>query len=135
MHTTISVLEGLRLLELNDPDDARALRAAQHKRREFLLVHGLFRSHRTGKIIKSEFMRFVFPPRWHYDILRALDYFQSCDAPRDARLSEAIDIVNARRGADGRWTLEYAYKRQDVLPAGATSARRVAGTRCARFGC
>jgi len=109
MNTTISVLEGLRLRELNDPDDARALRDAQQKAREFLLVHGLFRSHRTGEIIKSEFMRFVFPPRWHYDVLRALDHFQSVQAPRDQRLSEAIDIVNRRRGADGRWTLEYAY--------------------------
>ena len=48
-------------------------------------------------IIKSDFTRFVFPPRWHYDILRALDYFQAVDAPRDPRLSEAIDIVRSRR--------------------------------------
>jgi hypothetical protein len=110
MNSTISVLEGLRLRELSRRGDARALRGAQQKAREFLLVHGLFRSHRTGTIIKSEFMRFVFPPRWHYDVLRALDYFQSVRAPRDPRLSEAVDIVNRRRGADGRWTLEYAYK-------------------------
>src|SRR5204862_7444115 len=109
MNTTISVLEGLRLRELSGCGDARGLRLAQEKAREFLLVHGLFRSHRTGAIIKSEFMRFVFPPRWHYDVLRALDYFQSVEAPRDQRLSEAIDLVNRRRGGDGRWTLEYAY--------------------------
>jgi hypothetical protein len=109
MNTTISVLEGLRLRELSRRGDVRALRAAQQSAREFLLVHGLFRSHRTGTIIKSEFMRFVFPPRWHYDVLRALDYFQAVRAPRDARLSEAIDLVIRRRGGDGRWTLEYAY--------------------------
>jgi hypothetical protein len=78
--------------------------------REFLLAHRLFRSHRTGRIIKSDFTRFVFPPRWHYDILRALDYFQAVDAPRDPRLSEAIDIVRTRRREDGRWSLEYSYK-------------------------
>jgi len=109
MNTTISVLEGLRVRELSGRGDARALGLAQEKAREFLLVHGLFRSHRTGAIIKSEFMRFVFPPRWHYDVLRALDHFQSVRAPRDERLAEAIDLVDRRRGADGRWTLDYAY--------------------------
>ncbi len=110
MHTTISVLEGLRLLELHLESGVEALRAAQRRGREFLLVHRLFRSHRTGNIIKSDFTRFVFPPRWHYDILRALDYFQSVDAPRDPRLSEAIDIVSTRRREDGRWPLQSSYK-------------------------
>jgi hypothetical protein len=112
MHTTISVLEGLRLLELHLGGDADAdtLRDAQRRGREFLLAHRLFRSHRTGNIIKSDFTRFVFPPRWHYDILRALDYFRAVDAPRDPRLSEAIDIVRTRRGEEGRWSLTYSYK-------------------------
>jgi hypothetical protein len=110
MHTTISVLEGLRLLELHLADGVDALRAAQSRGQEFLSVHRLFRSHRTGNVIKSDFTRFVFPPRWHYDILRALDYFQATDAPRDPRLSEAIEIVRTRRRKDGRWTLPYAYK-------------------------
>jgi hypothetical protein len=73
VHTTISVLEGLRLYELHRGRQARAVHAAQHRGREFLLVHRLFRSHRTGEIIKPQFTRFYFPPRWHYDILRALD--------------------------------------------------------------
>jgi hypothetical protein len=110
MHTTISVLEGLRLLELHRGRGVRALREAQRRGREFLLMHRLFRSHRTGNVIKPEFARFAFPPRWHYDIMRALDYFQSVDAPRDARLSESIDIVRSRRRKDGRWSLEYSYK-------------------------
>jgi hypothetical protein len=109
MHTTISVLEGLRLLELHLERDVDALRAAQRRGREFLLVHRLFRSHRTGNVIRSDFTRFVFPPRWHYDILRALDYFQVVDAPRDPRLSQAIDIVRTRRREDGRWSLLYSY--------------------------
>jgi hypothetical protein len=110
MHTTISALEGLRLLEPHGAGDADALRAAQDRGREFLLVHRLFRSHRTGNVIKPEFTRFVFPPRWHYDILRALDYFQAVDAPRDPRLAEAIDIVRTHRREDGRWSLSYVYK-------------------------
>ena len=74
-------LEGLRLYELHRGRKVRAVRAAQQRGREFLLVHRLFRSHRTGEIIKPIFTRFSFPPRWHYDILRALDYFQAVNAP------------------------------------------------------
>jgi hypothetical protein len=110
VHTTISVLEALRLYELNRGKKARAMQMAQRNGREFLLVHRLFRSHRSGEIIKPIFMRFSFPPRWHYDILRALDYFQAVDAPRDPRLAEAIRIVRAARRGDGRWTLQNCYK-------------------------
>jgi hypothetical protein len=109
VHTTISVLEGLRHYELHRGRHRHDIRIAQERGREFLLAHRLFRSHRTGKVIKSEFLRLTFPPRWHYDILRALDYFQSVDAPRDERLGDAIDVVRRKRRADGRWQLDYRY--------------------------
>lgn len=109
VHTTISVLEGLRLYEVHRGSRAREMRAAQRRGREFLLRHRLFRSHRTGNVIKPEFTRFSFPPRWHYDILRALDHFQAVGAPRDPRLAESIDIVRKRRGEDGRWPLQHSY--------------------------
>jgi hypothetical protein len=73
--------------------------------RKFLLIHRLYRSHRTGAVIKPEFKRFAFPPRWHYDILRALDYFQSVTAPRDPRLADAIDIVRTSKNSEGYWPL------------------------------
>jgi hypothetical protein len=110
VHTTISVLEGLRLYELHRGRRGRAVRDAQHRGREFLLVHRLFRSHRTGAIIKPVFTRFAFPPRWHYDILRALDYFQTVNAPRDPRLADAIAIVQSSQRQDGRWSLQHAHK-------------------------
>lgn len=109
VHTTISVLEGLRHYELFRRRQVKTIREAQRRGREFLLVHRLFRSHRTGEIIKPVFLRFAFPPRWHYDILRALDYFQSVKAPRDRRLSDAIDIVQSTQGEDGRWPLQQVY--------------------------
>jgi hypothetical protein len=110
VNTTISVLEGLRLYEVHRGCRVRAVRAAQRRGREFLLVHRLFRSHRTGTIIKTEFTRLVYPPRWHYDVLRALDHFQDVNATRDQRLAEAIDIVRNAQGVDGRWLLEHSYK-------------------------
>jgi hypothetical protein len=100
-HTTISALEAL----LGWPAAARARARAE----EFLLVHRLFRSHRTGEIVKSDFTRFHFPPRWHYDVLRALDYFRAADAERDPRLQDAIDLLDARKQSDGMWRLARGY--------------------------
>ncbi len=88
----------------------RERRGVARDGREFLLVHRLFRSHRTGEVIKSVLTRFSFPPRWHYDILRALDHFQAVNVPRDRRLAEAIDIVRSGRRKDGRWPLQHSYK-------------------------
>jgi hypothetical protein len=116
VHTTISALEGLRNYERHRGGELRGIQRAQRRGREFLLVHRLFRSHRTGEIIKKEFLRFAFPPRWHYDILRALDYFQSIDAPRDRRLTEAIDIVRRGRRSDGRWQLQHSHRGKSYFP-------------------
>jgi hypothetical protein len=110
VHTTISVLEGLRLYEFGSRCRLKAVRSAQRRGREFLLMHRLYRSHRTGTVIKPIFTQFSFPPRWHYDILRALDYFQAVDAPHDERLVDAIGIVRDTRRKDGRWTLQNSYR-------------------------
>src|SRR5262249_58734807 len=86
-----------------------ALRGARGRGRGFRLRTRLFGSHRTGSVIKPAFTRFVFPPRWHYDVLRALDHFREAGAPRDPRLAEAIALVRQARGEDGRWPLGGRY--------------------------
>jgi hypothetical protein len=108
-HTTISALEGLLEYRRLRPSRAAAVGAAQARGREFLLVHRLFKSHRTGAVAKAEFTRFPFPARWHYDVLRGLDYFRDGGAPWDERMADAVALVEKRRGADGRWTLPKGY--------------------------
>jgi hypothetical protein len=132
VNTTISVLEGLPLYELHRRDKLREVRAAQRRGREFLLAHRLYRSHRTGEIIKPVFTRLAFPPRWHYDVLRALDYFQAVNAPRDPRLADAIGMVKGKRDADGRWPLEHVYHGKTYFAMERLGAPRAAGIRCAR---
>lgn len=109
VHTTISVLEGLHFHELLYGRRSAELRRAAANGREFLLRHRLFRSHRSGRVIRSEFTRLAFPPRWHYDILRALDYFRAVDAARDPRLAEAVEMIRTKARPDGRWVLENSY--------------------------
>jgi len=108
-HTTITALEALLEYERFRPSRAGAARKAQARGREFLLAHRLFRSHRTGAVVKGVMTRFAFPPRWHYDVLRGLDYFRDCGAARDERLEDAIALVEHRRRADGRWVLQNRY--------------------------
>jgi hypothetical protein len=106
-HTTISVLEGLLEYERFRKDRPGGLsHLAQARGREFLLIHRMFRSHRAGHVVKAAMTRFSFPPRWHYDVLRGLDYFRDCGAERDQRLAEAIALVEVRRRDDGRWLLQ-----------------------------
>jgi len=123
-HTTISALEGLLEYERLRPERARAARAAQARGREFLLIHRLFRSHRTGAIAKSEFTRFVFPGRWHYDALRGLDYFRDAGAPLDPRLADAFELVEKRQRADGRWPMQGRYAGKTFFDLKARGASR-----------
>jgi hypothetical protein len=102
-HTTISVLEGLLEYQRRFPRRAATARRLQTEGREMLLAHRLFRSHRTGRVFDERMTRFAFPPHWHYDVLRALDYFREADASRDLRLDDAIALVESRRRPDGRW--------------------------------
>lgn len=108
-HTTINVLEGLReYVDANGPRTAEVL-AAEARGREFFLRHRLYRSHRTGAVANAVFTRFSFPPRWHHDVLRTLDYFRASNAKYDERLDDPIDVVLQKRRADGRWVLQNRY--------------------------
>ena len=111
LHTTINVLDGLA-----DYAEYRGRKAAERVRQpltramEFMLEHRLFRSDKTGEVIHPSFTKFSFPPRWHWDVLRGLDYFRRMNAPRDPRLKDAIDLLLSKRTADGRWKLENHHK-------------------------
>ena len=59
---------------------------------------------------QADFLRFAFPPRWHYDVLRGLDHFQAVSARRDERLTDGIDVVRRHQRADGRWPRQHRYK-------------------------
>jgi hypothetical protein len=103
--TTINVLEGLLAHERKFGGTA-ASTAARRRGEEYLLERKLFRRKSTGEIVNSAWLRFSFPPRWHYDVLRALEYFRSVGDPPDPRMDEAIDLLRSKRQPDGTWPLE-----------------------------
>ena len=104
VHTTISVLEALQLCRVDTP--GAQVDAAMKRAHEYLLDRRLFRSRRTGKVIRPSFQLFSFPPRWYYDVLRALDHLQDAGAKPDERASEAIELVRKKRRRDGTWALQ-----------------------------
>jgi hypothetical protein len=110
LHSTICVLEGIREYERNGYSYRLGeLKAAAAASQEFVLMHQLFKSDRTGEIIHKDFLRLSFPGRWHYDILRALDYFQDAGVPWDERMRPACEVLMIKRRSDGRWPLRAHY--------------------------
>src|SRR5262249_15745346 len=71
----IKVLEGWLDYE-RATGSSPELTAARVRGEQYLLERSLFRRKSTGEVVNPTWLRFSFPPRWHYDVLRALDYFR-----------------------------------------------------------
>jgi hypothetical protein len=104
-HTTIRVLEGLLAHERATGGSAESI-AARRRGEEYLLERKLFRRKSTGDVVDPAYLHFSFPTRWHYDVLRALEYFRVVGGPPDPRVDEAIDVLRSRQQGDGTWLLE-----------------------------
>lgn len=125
-HTTLSALEGLLEYQKSRGEVRLDVETARLKGHEFLLQHRLYKSHRTGEIVSARMTRMPFPPRWFYDFLKALDYFQDYfkwrsqnriahpdresreldrKHARDTRFQDAIQLLESKRKADGRWNM------------------------------
>ena len=95
--------------------DSPAVTGARRRGEEYLLERRLFRRKSTGEAIERDrksgavFTRFAFPTWWHYDVLRGLEYLRRAGVAPDERVAEAIELVESKRGDDGRWTLEVQY--------------------------
>ncbi len=110
LHSTISVLEGLNEFQkaghnYRKKDISEAIQSAE----EFILIHRLFLSDRTGEIIHKDFLKLPYPGRWKYDILRALDYFQYANREWDHRMKKALEVLLKKRNKDGTWNMQAAH--------------------------
>jgi hypothetical protein len=108
--TTINVLEGLLEYERTMGGTQGSI-DARRSGEEYLLRRNLFRRLSTGRPADEAFLRLAYPNRWHYDVLRALDYFRlsaslSGGAP-DPRLTDAVAHVRSKQLDDGSWLLDW----------------------------
>jgi hypothetical protein len=104
-NSTIEVLDGLLEYE-RASGDAAEVRAARQRGEEYLLERRMLRRLSTGEVIDPAWTRFSYPTYWHYDVLRGLDYLRATGAVPDERVAETIDLVESKRDADDRWSLE-----------------------------
>jgi hypothetical protein len=102
--STICVLEGL--LEYELADGRLPVAAARRRAEEYLLERHLFRRKSTGEVVTERWLQFSWPPRWYYDVLRALDHFRRAGGPADSRVAEAVQLVRDKQQGDGTWLLE-----------------------------
>ena len=106
--TTINVLEGLLEQERANSGSPRVA-AARRKGQEYLLERRMFRRRSTGEVARPDYLELSYPAYWHYDVLRGLDHLRGAGEAPDARLAEAFELVESKRGPDGRWPLEHPH--------------------------
>ena len=111
--TTINVLEGLLEYERAAGPDGD-VPVARLRGEEYLLERRLLHRLSDGAIPQARWLNAGFPYSWNYDVVRVLDYFRTARPEPDERMSEALDHVESKRDAGGRWPLDLSY--HDELP-------------------
>jgi len=113
LHSTLSVLEGiLEYSRMGYSYRIKEMEEAAGASREFLLLHKLFQSHRTGAIIDKRMIMLSYPSRWRYDILRALDYFRDAGVGYDKRMDDAFEVLMKKRHPDLSWPVQLRHAGQ-----------------------
>jgi hypothetical protein len=141
-HTTLSVLEGLLEYQKSRDGVRVDIESARVRGHEFLLKHRLYKSHRTGEVVSPRMTRMPYPPRWFYDFLKALDYFQAYfkwhadqefqypareseilarKHEHDERFLDAIQLLKSKQRKNGLWNMNRGPSGRiyfDMEPAG-----------------
>lgn len=113
LHSTTSILEGFtEFQKAGYTYRKREISDAIQSGIEFILMHRLYLSDRTGEIIDNKFLKLTYPCRWKYDILRAMDYFQYAGIAWDKRMTEAVAYLNKKQNKEGTWNVQSAHSGQ-----------------------
>lgn len=104
-HSTLNAVRGMLSYELSTGDTS--LRETRHSGEEYLLQRRLLYRESTGERVGDFVDHFVYPYRYRYSALTALDHFREASAvdgtAPDERLADAVDLVRAARRPDGTW--------------------------------
>ncbi|MET0900560.1 MAG: squalene cyclase [Mycobacterium sp.] len=105
-HSTLNSLRGLLAYDVATGGSA-ATRDARRRGEDYLLQRKLFQRLSTGAPVGPWVDGFVYPPRWVYNVLTAVDYFREAagldGAAPDPRMAEAIAMIRGARQPDGTW--------------------------------
>nr|WP_315267452.1 squalene cyclase [Microbacterium lemovicicum] len=104
-HSTLNAVRGMLAYERITGDTS--LREARHAGEEYLLSRRLLYRASTGERVGEFVDQFLYPDRYRYSALAALDHFLDASdlegTPPDHRLADAIELVRAARQSDGTW--------------------------------
>ena len=78
---------------------------------EFLLMHRLFKSDTSGKVILPEWTQLHFPLFYFYDILHGLRVVTALGFGGDDRTEDARELLLSKRLPDWTWPMEATYLR------------------------
>lgn len=108
-HSTLNVLTGLLAYEQLVGGDEE-IRAQRQRGQEYLLERRLLYRLSTGEQVAPWAPRFVYPFRWFYSALRAVDHLRAAalydGSTPDERLAEALEVIRDARQPDGTWIQE-----------------------------
>jgi hypothetical protein len=107
-HTcSMGVVKALKgLAEIPPERRSVAVRTTLQSAAEFMLRHHVHkRSHDLGTVSKPGWKRFGFPRMYQTDVLEIL-WLLTQLGYRDPRMDEAVGLVCAKQGRDGRWNLD-----------------------------
>jgi hypothetical protein len=133
--TFIHTLYSMRALALyaKHTGDGESLAAAR-RAAEFFLKRRLYKRVSNGAVIAREFVKLHYPLYWHYDILGALKIFAEINFTDDARLTDALALLEAKALPSGGWPAESRYYKKvssefalgnDYVDWGGSSARKL----------
>jgi hypothetical protein len=103
-HESLPAFRGLAAYARATGD--RAVADATERAAEFFLRHRVTYSERTGRPIGPEAVRIHYPPYWRFDFLAGLRVLAESGHIGDPRTSDSLDLLEAKRGDDGRWAAE-----------------------------
>jgi len=76
---------------------------------EFILMHRLYKSDKTGKVIQDDWPKLHFPLFYEYDILHGLRVLTLLGHGNDERMKDAVDLLLSKQLHDGTWPMEDSY--------------------------
>jgi hypothetical protein len=91
-----SVIPMWGLIEYHRATDHKGSLVAAKRTVEFMLLHKLFRSEKTGDIINPKWLELHWPHYWHYDILQGLRVLSLIGKIKEPRAGEALDIIEQK---------------------------------------
>ncbi len=104
-HSTLNAVRGLLAYEKLSGDTS--MRDARHGGEQYLLERRLMYRAGTDERVGSWVTEFVYPNRWRYSVLAALDHFREAaqhdGTGPDPRMSDAVDALREQRTPEGTW--------------------------------